>query len=106
MRYKKHIFICTNQRKEGERVCCGEERGMELVKAFKQAIKEKGLQVEMRAQKAGCFDICETGPNVIVYPEGIFYGKVQMSDVNEILEEHLINNRPVERLQLKFRRSF
>ena len=106
MRYKKHIFICTNQRKPGERVCCGEETGMELVKAFKQAIKDKGLQVEMRAQKAGCFDICESGPNVVVYPEGIFYGKVQLSDVPEIVEEHLINDRPVERLKLQFRRSF
>jgi (2Fe-2S) ferredoxin len=77
---------------------------MELVKAFKKEIKDRGLNIDMRAQKAGCFDICEFGPNVVVYPEGVFYGHVQLSDVMEIVEEHLINNRPVERLRLKFQR--
>lgn len=103
-RYEKHIFICTNQRAEGQRVCCGEEKGMALTAAFKEAIKEKKLQVKMRAQKAGCFDICEFGPNVIVYPEGVFYGKVTVADVAEIVEEHLINNKPVERLRINFNR--
>jgi (2Fe-2S) ferredoxin len=104
-RYEKHIFICTNQRAEGQRVCCGEAQGMALTTAFKEAIKEKKLQVKMRAQKAGCFDICEFGPNVIVYPEGVFYGRVSLNDVNEIVEEHLVNNRPVERLRINFRKQ-
>jgi (2Fe-2S) ferredoxin len=39
---------------------------------------------------------------VIVYPEGVYYGKVTLADVNEIVEEHLVNNRPVERLRLNF----
>ena len=52
----------------------------------------------MRAQKAGCFDICEQGPNVIIYPEGTCYGKVELSDVEEIVREHLENDRIVERL--------
>jgi (2Fe-2S) ferredoxin len=99
-RYDRHIFICTNQRAEGQRVCCGEAHGMALTAAFKEAIKEKKLQVKMRAQKAGCFDICEFGPNVIVYPDGVYYGKVTLEDVNEIVEEHLLNNRPVQRLRL------
>lgn len=106
MRFRKHIFVCTNQRKPGERVCCGEAHGMELVAAFKKAIKDRGLNVEMRAQRAGCFDICESGPNVVVYPEGVFYGKVQLSDVEEIVEQHLENDKPVERLLLKFPREF
>lgn len=103
--FEKHIFICTNQRAAGERICCGESHGMALTAAFKEAIKERKLQVKMRAQKAGCFDFCEYGPNVIVYPEGVYYGKVGLEDVNEIVEEHLVNNRPVERLRLKFRNS-
>jgi (2Fe-2S) ferredoxin len=77
---------------------------MELVKAFKKEIKDRGLSVNMRAQKAGCMDICELGPTVVVYPEGVFYGKVQLSDVLEIVEEHLVNDRPVERLRLKFQK--
>jgi (2Fe-2S) ferredoxin len=105
LKYDKHVFVCTNQRVNSERPSCGEEHGLELVKAFKKEIKDRGLSVNMRAQKAGCFDICELGPSVVVYPEGIFYGKVQLSDVMEIVEEHLVNDRPVERLRLKFQRQ-
>jgi (2Fe-2S) ferredoxin len=105
MLYQKHIFICTNQRPEGSRVCCGEQHGLALVAAFKKAIKDRGLNTEIRAQRAGCFDVCERGPSVVVYPEGIFYGKVQLSDVEEIVKEHLENNRIVERLVMKFDNS-
>lgn len=104
LKYDKHMFICTNQRVNSERPSCGEEHGMELVKAFKKEIKDRGLSVNMRAQKAGCMDICELGPTVVVYPEGVFYGKVQLADVLEIVEEHLVNDRPVERLRLRFQK--
>ncbi len=102
MLYQKHLFICTNQRPEGSRVCCGEEKGLALVAAFKKAIKDKGLNAEIRTQRTGCFDVCERGPSVVVYPEGVFYGKVQLSDVEEIVSEHLENNRIVERLVMDF----
>jgi (2Fe-2S) ferredoxin len=49
----------------------------------------------MRAQRTGCFDLCEQGPTVAIYPEGVFYGKVQLSDVEEIVSEHLENDRIV-----------
>lgn len=101
MKYKKHIFICTNQ-KDGGKPCCGEQRGMELVDAFKTLVKNNRLNAEVRAQKAGCFDTCTMGPSVVVYPEGIFYGRVQLSDVEEIFNEHIVNDRPVERLKLNF----
>ncbi|MFM6976189.1 MAG: (2Fe-2S) ferredoxin domain-containing protein [Sphingobacteriaceae bacterium] len=102
MLYQKHVFVCTNQRPEGSRVCCGQERGLALVAAFKKQIKDKGLNTEIRAQKAGCFDVCERGPSVVVYPEGVFYSKVQLSDVAEIVSEHLEHNRIVERLVMDF----
>ena len=101
MKYEKHIFICTNQKPEGKK-CCGETHGLALVEAFKEQLKEKGLSPAIRAQKTGCLDVCGFGPALVVYPEGIFYGKVALSDVNEIIESHLINNQPVERLKLDF----
>ncbi len=101
MKYQKHIFICTNQKEEGK-ACCGEQKGMELVDAFKALVKNNNLSMNVRAQRAGCFDTCGMGPSVVVYPEGVFYGKVQVSDVEEIFTSHIINNIPVERLKLKF----
>ena len=101
MIYDKHIFICTNERKNSERLSCGEAHGMELVTAFKNAIKSRNLNLKLRAQKAGCLDICDFGPTIAVYPEGVFYVGVEIADVDEIINEHIVNNRPVERLRLK-----
>lgn len=101
LKFDKHIFVCTNQRGECKR-CCGEEHGKALVDAFKHSIKEKHLKhLKVRAQRAGCFDLCSFGPVVIVYPEGVYYGKVELSDVEEIVSEHIVNDRPVKRLQIE-----
>ena len=100
MKFKKHIFICTNEREGKE--SCGEAVGMKLVELFKKAIKDKGLNAEVRAQRAGCLDVCEFGPALVVYPEGVFYGRITEKDVLEIVESHIKNDVPVSRLQLKF----
>jgi (2Fe-2S) ferredoxin len=102
MVYGKHIFICTNQRADGApRQSCGEAHGMEVVNAFKEQLKERSLPVKVRAQKAGCLDICDFGQTVVVYPEGVFYVGVSVSDVAEIIDEHILNDRPVQRLILE-----
>ena len=102
MLYNKHVFICTNERPQGSRVSCGEVHGLELVAAFKKLVKDRGLNTTIRAQRAGCLEACEAGPSVVVYPEGIFYSRVQLSDVEEIVTEHLENNNPVKRLIMDF----
>jgi (2Fe-2S) ferredoxin len=71
-----------------------------LQKAFKKALAERGISRRMRANKAGCLDQCEKGPTVVVYPDNVWYGKVTEADVTEIVEEHLIGGRPVERLRM------
>ena len=102
LKFDKHIFICTNQRagKPGEKPSCGETHGMAVVEAFKSKLKAKKLSINVRAQRAGCLDICTYGQTIAVYPEGIFYVGVEVKDVDEIIEEHIINNRPVQRLVL------
>lgn len=73
---------------------------MEIVDAFKKILKEKNLPIKVRAQRAGCLDICDYGQTVVVYPEGTFYVGVELTDVDEIIQEHVIHNRPVQRLIL------
>lgn len=105
MHFEKHIFICTNQRTEGTRPSCGHETGHDLVAAFKKGLKDRGLNTGMRAQKAGCLDACEWGPSLVIYPEGVFYKNVTLADVDEIIDEHIVNNRPVKRLVNTFEKS-
>ncbi|HET7818975.1 MAG TPA: (2Fe-2S) ferredoxin domain-containing protein [Bacteroidia bacterium] len=102
LKFDKHIFICTNQRagKPGEKPSCGETHGLEIVESFKKKLKDKKLSIKVRAQRAGCLDVCLYGQTIVVYPEGIFYVGVEQKDVDEIIEEHIINNRPVQRLIL------
>ena len=101
MKYKKHVFICTNQ-KDAPKKSCGAEHGAALVEAFKSELKDRNLNVEIRAQRTGCLDVCGKGPALVVYPEGVFYGNVQIEDVREIVESHLVNDQPVARLALTF----
>ena len=100
MRFDKHVFICINERKLGEKQSCGEEHGLNLVKEMKRMVREKGLNI--RINKAGCLDACEFGPAITIYPEGTYYGKVQLSDIEEIVESHLVNDQPVNRLLADF----
>lgn len=98
-KFEKHIFICTNQRPaENPRGCCDPSGKGELHHAFKTALAIRGLKGKVRANKAGCLDQCEHGPNVVVYPEAVWYGQVSLEDVDEIVESHILANRPVERL--------
>lgn len=100
MKFKKHIFICTNERSVGEKKCCGEKHGLELVAAFKKSLLDRGLKSTVRAQRAGCLDACNSGPTIVIYPDGTYYSNVQLSDVEEIIEKHIIENTVVERLVL------
>lgn len=68
--------------------------------AFKQSLAAHGLKHEVRANKSGCLDQCEHGPTVVVYPDAVWYGRVKMEDVAEIVESHILAGKPVERLIL------
>jgi (2Fe-2S) ferredoxin len=101
--FQRHLFVCTNARPPGHPKGCCSEKGAEALRdAFKAAIKARGLDGSVRANAAGCLDACEHGATVVVYPEGTWYGGVKPSDVSEIVDEHLVQGRPVPRLQIKF----
>lgn len=101
MKLRSHVFICTHERPlEHPKGSCKHKGSEELVSLFKQEISKKGLATEVRAQKAGCLDVCEHGPSIVVYPEGIWYARVRAEDIPEIVVSHLINGKPVERLRI------
>lgn len=77
---------------------CTSSGSQNIQKAFTQNIEACGLAEEVKLVQTGCFGLCAFGPIVIVYPEGTFYSRVQVDDVKEIVEEHLLKGRPVERL--------
>lgn len=100
-RYRHHIFICINRRAPGDaRGSCNADGGETLRNRFKEEVARRGLKKTVRANAAGCLDQCEHGPTVVVYPEAVWYGRVQPEDVGEIVESHIIGGRPVERLML------
>lgn len=98
--FDMHIFVCTNQRTGAERLSCGESNGLELVAEFKKQVKDLNIGLKIRANKSGCLGICDFGPTIVIYPEGIFYVGVKKEDVKEIINSHIINKKPVERLLL------
>jgi len=94
--------VCTNRRPEGHPKGCCAEKGSEQVRAILKAeLKKRGLNALVRANTSGCLDACEFGVSVVVYPEGIWYGGVTIADVPEIIDQHIINGKVVERLLIR-----
>lgn len=99
--FERHVFICLNEREQGHpRGDCTSRGAANVLERFKELTKAKGLKPRIRAQKSGCLDTCELGVSVVVYPEAVWYKQVQVEDVGEIIESHLLNGVPVERLRM------
>ncbi len=97
--FTPHIFVCCNHREPGSaRGCCDPDESEALRNAFKAALKKRNLGPCVRANKAGCLDQCELGPTVVIYPHGIWYGGVKISDVPRIIEETVVHGRILEDL--------
>jgi (2Fe-2S) ferredoxin len=99
--FKRHIFICLNERTADDpRGCCTARGSMKIQEAFSRLIKERGLKGSIRANKSGCLDHCAYGPSVVVYPEGIWYTVKTLDDVTEIMDHHIVGDKIVERLRM------
>ena len=99
--YQRHIFFCTNQR-EGERPCCQQHNAQAMRDYAKQRCKELGIAGPggVRVNSAGCLDRCESGPVIVIYPEGVWYTYVDSEDVDEIIDSHIREGRRVKRLEI------
>lgn len=99
--FKHHVFFCMNQRDDG-RASCGDCGASAVQKYAKQRIRELKLNGagQVRINQAGCLDRCELGPVLVIYPEGTWYTYVDERDVDEIIEQHLLQGKRVERLLL------
>ena len=99
--YERHIFFCLNQRGNGEDACSnhGAQAGFDHCKSRVKAEKLAGPG-GVRVNKAGCLDRCAGGPVAVVYPDAVWYTFVDNEDIDEIVDSHLKQGKPVERLRL------
>ncbi len=90
-KYKKTVLVCGG-------TGCHSNHSSEIYDEFEERLKENNIENDVLLVKTGCFGLCAVGPIVIVYPEGAFYSCVKVSDVADIVSEHLVGGVPVERL--------
>ncbi len=99
--YRCHVFMCTNLRQNGK-ICCAQGGAEALRHYAKKKLRELGQAGagRCRINVAGCLDRCEEGPVMVVYPEGVWYTYHNEADIDEILQQHIVNGKVVERLRL------
>ena len=92
--YRSQVLVCTG-------TGCTSSNSPGIIKRFEEEIKNAGLEKEVKVVPTGCFGLCETGPVVIIYPEGAFYSHIKVTDVPRIVNEHLLKGRIVTDLLYK-----
>ncbi len=91
---RAHVLVCGGKN-------CSSSASKQVLEAFAKELERKKLDQEVKLVETDCHDFCENGPLVIVYPEGTYYVRVTPEDVPEIVEEHLVKGRVVNRLIYK-----
>lgn len=92
--YRSHVLICGG-------TGCTASGSITLQEALQEELKKHKLENEVKIVQTGCFGLCEIGPIMVIYPEGAFYCQVQAEDIPELVEEHLVKGRILERLLYK-----
>jgi (2Fe-2S) ferredoxin len=96
---ERHVLVCLNARPPGNpKGSCAEKGSEEVFDRLKAMAKERGLGQRVIVNRANCLKHCSRGITVAVYPENVWYARVTPADLPEIVESHLENGRPIERL--------
>ena len=89
----KHIFVCTGSK-------CAPETSPSVYQYLKDRVKELGLGEKIQRSQCHCLGICKDGPIVVVYPEGVWYSHLDQTKLERVIQEHLIDERPVQEYRL------
>jgi len=105
---KYHVFICANQRPPGHpKGCCSDRGSTNVWQKFSEVLNLKmAYDRVMVSATRSCLVPCQYGPVMVVYPEGVWYCRVQPEDVEEIFQKHFTEGKPVERLLLPTKQVF
>ncbi len=97
--YKRHVFICTNERSDG-RECCAGKHSLDLLKHLKSRLRDLGLSGadKIAATKSGCLGRCALGPSLVIYPDNVWYSPKTEADIDAIIKQHLVGGQPVAHL--------
>lgn len=96
--YRRHVFVCLNEREADHPKGSCKHRGAEAVfKVLKEGAGKAGL-ADVRINRAGCMEHCAYGPTVVVYPEAAWYHVPTPEDAQEILQQHIVGGKVVDRL--------
>ena len=96
-----HFFVCTNARPEGHPLpSCAPRGGQAVFAAFTRELARRGFPKNVKVTASGCLTPCNHGPNVVVYPEGVWYAQVTEADVSKLLAVHLDGVGTADNLRL------
>jgi (2Fe-2S) ferredoxin/precorrin-6B methylase 2 len=95
--FRYHVFVCDQRKSEGI-PCCAARGSAATIDALRKEVAARGLLDEVQITLCSSLGACERGPNLVVYPEGVWYSGVRPEDVGEIVASHLVQGRVVERL--------
>jgi (2Fe-2S) ferredoxin/ubiquinone/menaquinone biosynthesis C-methylase UbiE len=95
--FRYHVYVCDQQKPEGV-PCCAASGSRGMIEELRRETVAQGLANEVQITTCGSLGLCERGPNMVVYPEGVWYSGVRAEDVREIVDSHFRQGRPVSRL--------
>jgi (2Fe-2S) ferredoxin len=97
----RHFFVCINNRPPFAKPSCGTRGSAQILQMLQEAVMTRGL-MDVAVTATGCLGPCDQGPTIVVYPEGVWYTQVRPEDVPDIIEEHMVGGKPVQRLEYEW----